>query len=481
MPNDPLFPKTFLFGGALAANQYEGGFDKGNKGLSIVDVEPAGPERNKMLTHPGEYLKVRDDLYYPSHRAIDFYDRYKEDIRLFGEMHFSALRISVAWSRIFPEGDEENPNEEGLRYYDRIFDELIKYNIEPIVTISHYETPLNLVKKYGGWKNRILIKCYLKFAETLFKRYRNKVKYWISFNEINCITVSPFIAGALVLDKEKNKMQVIYQAAHHELVASAKATKLLHRIAPHAKMGCMLAFSPFYARTCKPADQMAALQQNHITFFFGDIHCRGYYPSYMKRFFAENGIHLEVADDDLQVLKENTVDFISFSYYMSYTTEADKKSDQWNGVYLKVKNPYIKSSDWGWPIDPIGLRYALNLLYDRYHKPLFIVENGLGARDEIEPDGSINDDYRIKYLNDHLVQVAEAIKDGVNVIGYTAWSPIDVVSAGTGEMEKRYGLIYVDRDNQGKGTLERRKKKSFYWYREVIDTGGSSLKKDNNF
>lgn len=476
MSQEALFPKNFLFGGALAGNQYEGGFDKDGKGLSIVDVEPAGAERSQMLAHPKNYLNIRDDLYYPSHKAIEFYDHYKEDIRLFGEMHFSALRISVNWARIFPNGDEEMPNEAGLEFYDQVFDELEKYRIEPVVTISHYETPLGLVKKYGGWTNRKLIDFYLRYAETLFKRYGSRVKYWMSFNEINCITGSPFIAGALVLDDVPNKIQAIYQASHYELVASAKATKLLHKLVPGAQMGCMLAFSPFYAKTCRPEDQIAALQQNRVTLFYGDVHSRGYYPTYMNRFFKENNVELEITDEDRKVLKENTVDYISFSYYMSHTTDADHKSNLASEAFEPVKNPYIEKSDWGWPIDPVGLRYSLNLLYERYQKPLFIVENGLGARDDIESDGSINDDYRINYLNDHLVQVAEAIKDGVDLIGYTTWGPIDVVSAGTGEMEKRYGFIYVDRDNKGNGTLERRKKKSFDWYRDVIDSKGAVLK-----
>lgn len=475
MAYEAVFSNTFLFGGALAANQYEGAFNKGNKGLSIADVEPAGPERKRMLAHPEQFLKIRDNLYYPAHKAIEFYDHYKEDIKLFAEMHFSALRISIAWSRIFPNGDEETPNEEGLKFYDQVFDELEKYHIEPVVTISHYETPLNLVKKYGGWKNRKLIDFYLKYVDTLFRRYGSKVKYWMSFNEINCITTSPFIAGAVVLDNEKNKKQAVYQAAHYEFVASARATKLLHEVVPGAQMGCMLAFSPFYARTCRPEDQMAALQQNRAALFFGDVHSRGYYPSYINRFFKENDISLEITEEDREDLKKYTVDYIAFSYYMSFSTDASHKNNKAKGVFDPVENPYIEKSAWGWPIDPVGLRYALNLLYDRYQKPLFIVENGLGAKDKIESDGSINDDYRIKYLNDHLVQVAEAIKDGVDLVGYTTWGPIDVVSAGTGEMEKRYGFIYVDRDNKGNGTLERRKKKSFNWYRDVIDSRGATL------
>ncbi|CAM3247540.1 6-phospho-beta-glucosidase [Sporolactobacillus spathodeae] len=478
MANDVLFPEQFLFGGALAGNQYEGGYDRDGKGLSIVDVEPAGPERNDMLQHPKKYLTIRDDLYYPSHKAIEFYDHYKEDIKLFADMHFSALRISINWARIFPNGDDKEPNEAGLQFYDQVIDELEKYHIEPIVTISHYETPLALVERYGSWTNRKLIDFYLTYAETLFRRYGSRVKYWMSFNEINCITENPFIAGGLVLDDESNKVQAIYQASHYELVASAKATKLLHELVPGALMGCMLAFSPYYAKTCKPEDQMAALQQNRVTLFYGDVHARGNYPSYMNRFFKEHHVILDITDDDRKVLKENTVDYISFSYYMSHTVDAEHKSELAAQAYASVENPYIPKSDWGWPIDPLGLRYSLNMLYDRYQKPLFIVENGLGARDAVEEDGMINDDYRINYLNDHLVAVAEAIKDGVALLGYTTWGPIDLVSAGTGEMEKRYGFIYVDRDNRGNGTLKRSKKKSFDWYRGVIDSRGATLKQE---
>jgi Beta-glucosidase/6-phospho-beta-glucosidase/beta-galactosidase len=469
-----LFPDKFLFGGALAANQCEGAFDRDGKGLSIADVEPASPERNNMLLHPENYLDVKDKLFYPSHEAIDFYDHYQDDIKLFAEMHFSALRISIAWSRIFPNGDEEVPNEKGLEFYDRVLEEMIKYNIEPIVTISHYETPLNLVKKYGGWRNRKLINFYLKFAGTLFKRYGDKVKYWISFNEINCIISSPYVAAGLIIDKDENKNQCIYQAAHHEMVASALATKLLHEIVPEGKMGCMLAIFPYYSLTCKPEDELAALKKNRLSYFFGDVQSRGYYPSYSKRFFKENNIHLNISDEDLSVIREYTVDYISFSYYMSLVDKLEQKNTD-NDVIGDLKNPYIEKSDWGWPIDPIGLRISLNTLYDRYQKPLFIVENGLGAADKINSDGSITDDYRIKYLNDHLVQIGESLKDGVDIIGYTTWGPIDLVSAGTGEMEKRYGFIYVDKNNNGGGTLKRIRKNSFYWYRDVIDSKGAIL------
>ncbi|WP_332237273.1 glycoside hydrolase family 1 protein [Sporolactobacillus sp. KGMB 08714] len=478
MKNQELFPDGFLFGGALAGNQYEGAFDRDGKGLSIVDVEPAGPKRENMLAHPKQYLEPRSDLYYPSHQAIDFYSHYKEDIKMFAEMHFSALRLSIAWTRIFPNGDDAEPNEAGLAYYDRVLDELEAHNIEPVLTISHYETPLALVKTYGGWKNRKLIDFYLRFAETIFKRYGTRVKYWMSFNEINCILDNPFIAGAIVLDDETNPLQTIYQASHYELVASALATKKLHELVPGAKMGCMLAFSPYYPATSSPDDQLAALQQNRTALFYGDVHVRGRYPAYMQRFFEENRVQLERTEEDKHILRDYPVDYIAFSYYKSFVVSADHPGHVASGMFDSVDNPYVQKSAWGWPVDPKGLRYALNVLYDRYQKPLFIVENGLGAKDQVEPDGTIHDDYRISYLNDHLIQAAEAIKDGVELIGYTSWAPIDLVSAGSGEMEKRYGFIHVDRGNAGSGTLVRRKKKSFDWYRRVIDSKGATLKAD---
>ncbi|HAV1626395.1 TPA: 6-phospho-beta-glucosidase [Enterobacter hormaechei subsp. steigerwaltii] len=459
------FPENFLWGGAVAANQVEGANDVDGKGLSTSDLTPQGVFGPIVERTPGD-ANIKDV-------AIDFYHRYPHDITLFAEMGFTVLRTSIAWTRIFPDGDEEAPNENGLAFYDRLFEEMKKYNIQPLVTLSHYEMPYGLVKKYGGWENRNTIDCFERYARTVFQRFRHKVKYWLTFNEINMSLHEPFTGVGLQRDSSR---QQIYQAIHHQLVASAKAVKACHDIIPDAKIGNMLLGGILYPLTCKPSDVMKCLEQNREWQFFGDVQARGAYPAYMPRFFKEHGISLEITDEDRQALKE-TVDFVSFSYYMSGCASADEaEMEKARGNILDIiPNPHLKSSEWGWQIDPEGLRYLLNVLYDRYQKPLFIVENGLGAKDKLEADGSINDDYRIQYLNDHLVQVAEALEDGVEVLGYTTWGPIDLVSASKAEMSKRYGFIYVDRDDTGNGTLERRRKKSFYWYASVIKSHGEQL------
>ncbi|MFP1980534.1 glycoside hydrolase family 1 protein [Lonsdalea quercina] len=460
------FPKDFLWGGAIAANQVEGAYQDDGKGLSTSDLQPQGIFGDIVERQPGD-SSIKDV-------AIDFYHRYPQDIALFAEMGFRCLRVSIAWTRIFPQGDELTPNEAGLAYYDKLFDELAKHDIQPLVTLSHYEMPYGLVKRVGGWGSRTTIDCFERYARTVFKRYRNKVKLWLTFNEINVSLHAPFTGVGLPPDSDK---AAIYQAIHHQLVASAKAVKACHEIIPDARIGNMLLGAMLYPLTCKPDDVMESLRQNREWLFFGDVQARGAYPAYMKRFFKEQGIALRIEEDDVQALKE-TVDFISFSYYMTgCVTQDDEEIQKARGNILNmIPNPYLESSEWGWQIDPEGLRYLLNVLYDRYQKPLFIVENGLGAKDQLEADGTINDDYRIKYLNDHLVQVAEAIADGVDVLGYTSWGPIDLVSASKAEMSKRYGFIYVDRDDQGAGTLERKRKKSFYWYQSVIRSNGDALK-----
>ncbi|MGQ5290419.1 glycoside hydrolase family 1 protein [Pectobacterium actinidiae] len=462
------FPKTFLWGGAVAANQVEGAYLTDGKGLSTSDLQPQGIFGEIVTRTPGD-SGIKDI-------AIDFYHRYPEDIALFAEMGFKCLRTSIAWTRIFPQGDENQPNEAGLAFYDRLFDEMAKYGIQPLVTLSHYEMPYGLVKNYGGWGSRETITFFERYARTVFQRYKDKVKYWLTFNEINCALHAPFTGIGLPTGNDSSK-QDIYQAIHHQLVASAKAVKACHEIIPDAKIGNMMLGSMFYPLTCKPVDVMETMQQNRDWLFFGDVQSRGYYPAYMNRFFAQHGITLTVTEDDRESLKE-TIDFISFSYYMTgcVTTDEEVNQKARGNILNMVPNPHLESSEWGWQIDPEGLRYTLNYLYDRYQKPLFIVENGLGAKDKLESDGSINDDYRIKYLNDHLYQVGEALEDGVEVMGYTCWGPIDLVSASKAEMSKRYGFIYVDRDDEGNGTLERRRKKSFYWYKEVISSHGASLK-----
>ena len=472
------FPKNFLWGGALAANQCEGGYKEGGKGLTTVDLCPAGANRRKVMEGKIDVLKPLENEYYPSHEAIDFYHRYKEDIALFGEMGFKCLRVSIAWSRIFPNGDEETPNEEGLKYYDSMFDEMRKYGIEPVVTICHFDTPIGIIEKFGGWKNRKFIDFYLNYCKAIFTRYKDKVKYWMTFNEINMILHLPFLGAGVRFEEGENELQIKYQSAHHELIASALATKMAHEIIPGAMVGCMLAAGEFYPYSCNPEDVLMAKNKDRENLFFIDVQSRGEYPGYAKRFLRENGIEIEFGENDKEILKNNTVDFIGFSYYSSRCASTDPeilKGQTAGNVFKTVRNPHLKVSEWGWQIDPLGLRITCNSLYDRYQKPLFIVENGLGANDVIEEDGSINDDYRIEYLKEHIKAMKEAVIDGVDLIGYTPWGCIDIVSASTGEMKKRYGFIYVDKDNEGNGTLERRKKKSFYWYKDVINSNGENL------
>ncbi|ELD0488091.1 6-phospho-beta-glucosidase [Escherichia coli] len=460
------FPDDFLWGGAIAANQVEGAYLEDGKGLSTSDVQPQGVFGPVVERVEGD-SSIKDV-------AIDFYHRYPEDIKLFAEMGFSCLRVSIAWTRIFPNGDEQLPNEAGLAFYDQLFDELIAHNITPLVTLSHYEMPWGLVKQYGGWGNRQTIEFFEHYARTVFARYKEKVRLWLTFNEINMSLHAPMTGVGLPETSSKSE---VYQAIHHQLVASALAVKACHEIVPDARIGNMLLGGLMYPLTCRPEDVLKTLQENRAWQFFGDVQCRGVYPGYMQRFFRDYGIQLEVTDVDREALK-STVDFISFSYYMTGCVTADEVLNQQarGNILSMVPNPHLASSEWGWQIDPVGLRTLLNMLWDRYQKPLFIVENGLGAKDELDADGTVQDDYRISYLNDHLVQVREAIEDGVEVMGYTSWGPIDLVSASKAELSKRYGFIYVDRDDSGKGTLMRSRKKSFYWYKDVIATQGASLK-----
>ena len=469
-------PEGFLWGGATAANQYEGGWNKGGRGPSIADILTGGSvNTERRLTVP----KPLDNEFYPNHEATDFFHHYKEDIALFGEMGFKVYRFSVSWSRIFPKGDETSPNEEGLAFYDKVIDELEKYGIEPLITISHYENPLHLSLEYGGWKNRKLIDFYLNFAKVLFNRYRGRVKYWLTFNEINMLTVpfgAVFCAG--MLDKADSDEQSRYQAMHNQLVASALAIKMAHEIDPNNKLGCMLAYHNGYPYTCHPKDVFFAQQycqiHNNIA---GDVHVRGKYPGFALRYFDENNIDIKMLEQDREILQNGTVDFISISYYSSNCvslTKEDAETTQGNGT-VNIKNPYLKASDWGWQIDALGLRYVLNQIYDRYQKPIMIVENGLGAVDELTEDGKIHDDYRIDYMRLHVEQMKEAIYDGVELIGYTCWGCTDLVSASTGEVKKRYGLIFVDKYDDGTGDLSRKRKDSFYWYKKVIESNGEIL------
>ncbi|MDY7543076.1 MULTISPECIES: glycoside hydrolase family 1 protein [unclassified Cryobacterium] len=465
------FPQDFLWGGATAANQIEGAYNEGGKGLSIQDVMPQG------ITTPRTAGPTDDNL---KQVGIDFYHRFAEDIALFAEMGFRTFRFSIAWSRIFPLGDETEPNEEGLAFYDRVIDECEKHGIEPLVTISHYETPLHLTETYDGWVNRDLIGFYERYARVLFARYGARVKYWLTFNEINSVLHAPLLSGGINTPKDQLTRTDLYQAVHNELVASALATKAARELAPSARVGCMILAMPVYPLSPDPDDVMASLTTERTNLAFGDIHVRGEYPGYYLRSLRDQGVELVITDEDRALLKENTVDFVSFSYYVSVAETADnsKRVMGEGNIFPGVANPTLKASEWGWQIDPVGLRIVLNQFWDRWQKPLFIVENGLGANDElVTVDGrkTVIDDYRIEYFNDHLVQVGEAVADGVDVMGYTSWGCIDLVSASTAQMSKRYGFIYVDRNDDGTGTLDRLKKKSFDWYAEVIRSNGASL------
>jgi len=470
-----MFPENFLWGGAVAANQCEGAYQEDGKGLSIQDVLPHGLRSSYTDMPTPDNMKLI---------GIDFYHRYKEDIALFAEMGFKVFRTSIAWSRIFPNGDEEVPNEAGLQFYDNLFDECLNHGIQPLVTISHYETPLHLARHYNGWLDRRLIHFYERYVTTLFQRYKGKVHYWLTFNEINSILNSPFMSGGICTPKEELTQSQLYQAIHHELVASALATKIGHEIDSENQIGCMILSMPIYPLSPDPADVIRAMEEEHLHSLFTEVHARGSYPGYALRYFKEHHISLEISEEDRKLLK-NTVDFISFSYYSSGCATADPAKDiKGSGNLLGgVPNPTLKSSEWGWQIDPMGLRYALNRFWDTYQKPLFVVENGLGAVDHLitGKDGlpTVEDDYRIDYLRQHLLQLEEAIKDGVPVLGYTTWGCIDLVSASTAELKKRYGFIYVDRNDDGSGTLNRYKKKSFYWYRDIIASNGASLHTKN--
>jgi len=489
MNHKQTFPEGFLWGGATAANQVEGGWNEGGKGISVSDCARAHFDtdvtnykaHNAVTSQEIEAaLATDDEVYYPKRHGSDFYHHYKEDIRLFAEMGFKVYRLSIAWSRIFPNGDDETPNEEGLKFYDDVFDELHKYGIEPLVTMSHYEPPLNLVLNYKGWYSREVIGFFTRYVETICIRYKDKVKYWLTFNEVDSMIRHPYTTGGLIEDRfpGQNFEEVIFQAMHHQFVASAHATRICHEMIPGSLVGCMLTKLTYYPYTCKPEDVLKAQQTMRGTYCYSDTQVFGEYPAYLLSRFKNNGITIRKEDGDDEIMKSYPVDFVSFSYYNS-SCSAEDTSDlnvTAGNTINAIKNPYLKASDWGWQIDPTGLRISMVDLYDRYRKPLFIVENGLGAADVVNEDGTIDDQYRIDYLREHMKAILDAIEeDGVDCLGYTSWGCIDLVSESTKQMSKRYGYIYVDCDDYGKGTYNRMKKKSFYWYKKVIETNGMSL------
>lgn len=481
------FPKDFLWGGAIASSQAEGGFNEGGKGIDSQDLRYFDPKwtkeerkqfKNRRMNQKKfeRALNDNNDRMYPFRRGIDFYHHWKEDIDLLAEAGLKIFRTSIAWSRIFPNGDDPKPNQDGIDFYHRIFAYCHEKKIKVFVTILHYNIPVHLITTYGGWSNRKLVDFYIKYAKTLFNNLGDVVDYWLPFNEINAGRFNPY-NGVCVVEDDPNRDQKIFQSLHHQFLANALTVKAAHEILPGSKVGAMIARFASYPATCKPEDVLMSVQdEQYSNWFYLDVMSRGRYPSYMKRYFNEIGIKIKMQPEDEQILANNTVDFVAFSYYFSQVSTTDtnwKKTD--GNLIVANKNPYLKTSEWGWQMDPTGLRITLNQVYDRYQKPVFVAENGLGARDKVETDGSIHDSYRIDYLREHIKAMKEAIGDGVPVIGYTMWGIIDLVSCGSMEMSKRYGIIYVDQDDAGNGTLKRSKKDSFYWYKKVIASNGEDL------
>ncbi|WP_281714592.1 glycoside hydrolase family 1 protein [Allobaculum stercoricanis] len=488
-----MFPKDFLWGGATAANQFEGAWDVDGKGVSTSDCCTRGSLTSvRHVTYQTEDGQVEskimfgldapkgakfgafDGYDYPSHEGIDFYHHYKEDIALFAEMGFKTFRMSINWTRIFPNGDDEQPNEKGLQFYEDVFKELKKYGIEPLVTLSHYETPIALTNKWNAWADRRTIDCFVRYAKTCFERYNGLVKYWLTFNEINCISFGGFMAAGVA----SRDPLMIANATRNQLLASALAVQEAHKVNPDMMVGNMIGYGASYPYTCNPEDVLKQRKAQYNVDFYSDVQARGYYPNYKLKEYERANLDFELTKEDQEILANGTVDFITFSYYMSNCVSADPEvlANQKGNMLMGVKNPYLTESEWGWQIDPVGLRISLNDFYTKYRKPLMVVENGLGARDIVTEDGQIHDDYRIDYLRAHIEQMDKAInEDGVDLIGYTPWGCIDLVSASTGEMAKRYGFIYVDLQDDGTGDGKRMKKDSFYWYKKVIASNGADL------
>lgn len=472
-------PKRFMWGGSISANQSEGNFDIDNRGLTNFDMLPQHPSRLQDVVLDQDNLLEKKIDFYSGRIGNDFYNRYEEDIALLSELGVNSFRLSVAWSRIFPNGDEEKPNELGLFFYEKVIDELLKYNIEPIVTISHFDMPLGIIKKYGGWFNRKVIQLYLNFAETVMRRFKTRIRYWIPFNEMNMTLHLPFIGAGVTFTSDENRTEKKYQAAHHQLVANAKTIEIGRKINSDFHFGCMMTAGKFYSYTCKPEDVFATFESERNAYFFSDVQIKGYYPKLMLKYFQNKEINIDISTEDKDVLRNNTVDFLSFSYYASSCSAAvddDLEKTKSNGPDT-IKNPYLDdTTDNVWQIDPVGLRTTLNALYDRYEIPLFIVENGLGSYKDKFENNQIHDDYRIEYFKGHISNMKKAVvEDGVELLGYLAWGIIDLVSISEGTMSKRYGVIYVDSDDRGEGTFDRFKKDSFYWYKDVIETNGEYL------
>ena len=474
------FPKDFLWGGALAANQCEGAYNEDGKGMSIADIHIYNPKINRKQseTKNNEFTQAEIEFrkndttlnYYPKRFGIDFYHTYKEDLKLLKELGINTLRISIAWTRIFPTGLEEKPNEKGLQFYDDLFDEMKKLDIIPMVTISHYEMPLELSTKYGGWLSKVTLEAFKKYVDVIMERYKHKVKYWIAFNQINTLFGEGFNSVSIPYDYVEDLTSASYQALHYQFVASAYAKMKMDEMNTGMKMGAMVCNGIGYSQNCDPKEVMYNYKNSQLQYMFLDVLCRGYYPRSLYRYFEENHIQPFIATkEELDLIKKNPCDYLSFSYYGTGVCSSDLEPGR------RKANPYLTANEWGWVNDPVGLRYVLNEYYDRYQLPIMITENGSGFVDEVSEDGHIHDPYRIDYYKQHIEQMKEAIYDGVELIGYYPWGPIDIVSCTSSEMSKRYGFIYVDEDDYGKGSKRRIKKDSFNWYKEAILSNGEKL------
>ena len=471
--------KDFLWGGSIAAHQCEGAWNEDGKGVGIMDLVTSGSYEKPRQYH----REILEGYKYPSHEGIDFYHRFKEDVALFGELGFKALRISIDWSRIYPNGDDEKPNEKGIKYYQELVDECRKNHIDPIVTVYHFEMPVNIVRKYHSWLNRKTIDLYLRFAETMFKALKGKVQYWVTFNEMNHIDPTSkasqlftYLVSGIGVEDLKDYKQDIALIGYNMTLASVKAVALGHEIDPGNKMGCVFGLHPYYAHTCHPDDALLAYKSTVRDLYQIDAMTRGHFPRYKLNEYKILGIDLQISEEDQKAFKKGILDYLGINYYQTEVATADESLKRKTGLYGGIDNPYLKNSDWGWAMDPTGLRYLLNILWRRYELPIIICENGLGAIDKLNEDKTVHDDYRIEYLTEHLSALKKAVtEDGVDCFGYLMWGPIDLVSATTGEMKKRYGFIYVDKNDDGSGTLERYRKDSFYWYQNVIKTNGKEL------
>ncbi|MFT9373660.1 glycoside hydrolase family 1 protein [Liquorilactobacillus hordei] len=475
-------PKNFLWGGAIAANQAEGAFGVDGKGISLADVHKYYPDKTneeiQVLQHKGMTKKqveanIKDkEGYYPKRHGIDFYHSYPQDLKLLSEMGFKTFRTSIDWTRIFPTGDEEKPNEAGLKYYDNLIDKVIELGMEPIITMLHYETPINITLKYGGWNNRDVIPLFVKYGKVLLERYQKKVKYWIIINQINLIQFEPFNSTAICYDQVDNYLEAKYQAIHNQFVASAEIVKFGKQLNTALKLGTMVADSTAYPFSCKPEDVILALERNRMQYFYTDVQLRGVYPQAALNYFKENHINLKIQESDLKLLKKNTMDFLAVSYYYSQMVNSEKNDMD---PLTTESNPYIKANPWGWGVDPLGLYNTLSQYWDRYQKPIMIAENGFGMYDKLSVDGKIHDQYRISYLAGHIAAMKKAIYNGADIFAYCAWGPIDIVSCSSAQMGKRYGFVYVDLDDKGQGSGRRIRKDSFSWYQHVIATNGAEL------